>query len=596
MTVSEKKLVTVGEWLVTADPVRTETVLCRTADKSLINQYFSRHRVAALSAEAVEQFQRIARQAIAYSHPTLLDGNAKLDNPIVQRARNRFSAGIEILGRVAVRLGTQDCAELWRLAMELYRSRAVTHGIGESGPLSQLLKSLILTTPGETLAEKLPEIMALPIPGSKAFPVIHREAWPELATQVKERLPTLTSGERPAAWAPTISMLLDAAEERDEFIRGRALARLSVLNSCNYMNASENRRLAKIYWSKIDEATNLPDVSTLWNFSSLSMPETKKGQAATLFRKYATTSQLPDLSPGAVNQNALLIDWLNAAHDESDEEAKDGRGRLRFGHSEVLTMLDRIASWWERSGKAELAKRREQPSEYHVLAEGELIDRLEYVLDVLRVIVGPKITPRSDVARRVLVLIRDMSTEEVPISSLAPILSRLSGDQDAILNVKRDLASGERERNLSAIRGITNWFLYAASQRSSSRERRVVGAPQELLYELCQIIAWRRQPGLLSALDGMGKIIAKVPETIGEKCKQALLIGLDYLRVEAAYRITDKGGHSIAYEDVPMCRVKAAKVAGLLRRLYDKPQSILESWVQAAQSDPLPEVRHAVCT
>ena len=86
VTLSEKPLKTIAEWFIIHDPVRTQSLLCRLLDEGLIDTYFSRHRVASLSADVVENFVKVAQRAVEQALPDSISRRDGGNSAFVDRA------------------------------------------------------------------------------------------------------------------------------------------------------------------------------------------------------------------------------------------------------------------------------------------------------------------------------------------------------------------------------------------------------------------------------------------------------------------------------------------------------------------------------
>ena len=69
---------------------------------------------------------------------------------------------------------------------------------------------------------------------------------------------------------------------------------------------------------------------------------------------------------------------------------------------------------------------------------------------------------------------------------------------------------------------------------------------------------------------------------------------LEFLLTETEYKLSGSDDARIPYDEVPEFRVRAAKIARLLRESPKDCPPIIERWIEAAHNDPLPEVRQVV--
>jgi len=56
LTDSKKHLKDAVKWFLKRDPVRVQSILCRTFDSEVLNQYFTRHHVASLLQSEIDDW------------------------------------------------------------------------------------------------------------------------------------------------------------------------------------------------------------------------------------------------------------------------------------------------------------------------------------------------------------------------------------------------------------------------------------------------------------------------------------------------------------------------------------------------------------
>src|SRR5262249_39425110 len=108
------------------------------------------------------------------------------------------------------------------------------------------------------------------------------------------------------------------------------------------------------------------------------------------------------------------------------------------------------------------------------------------------------------------------------------------------------------------------------------------------------IVANRRQPGLLATLVFTITILEHFPQRANRRFIESLTVGLDSLLVETQYRANDEPVGQVPYEDAPTYRMFAARLANLLAGVRGGRSEVVDRWIEAARTDPLPEVRQAV--
>jgi len=588
---SGKTLRDVAGWFIRYDPVRTQTLICRLADKELIEQYFKRHRVAWLSPQAIIEFHTIAYRAVLAAHPKSFAIGARGEDALASRADRILYAGIEILARLTVRLGFEQLQPLWTLAVNLYHSPVLRQSPNLDRPLGNLFRSLILSCPRQDLEQRFRELMALPIPGSTSFSVAFPDSWPEVVGALTQRLSYLPPRSQTDEWVGITNSLLVAAGEAEPAVRGRAILRLWILHEYNYLTSSETERLGQVYWQKVNENSQLPDVRGLPRWICLVLPEPQPGLSVERFRQFAIVSNLPPAEGGIVDASGLLTDLLHATKIPGRElSRRSPRRYVDWTASEAEALVDRMSEWWHAAGRAQVALVR-SPLPHDLFGDSAFDERMTAVLDVLRYIVIPRLPSVSPAADKVLNLVADMEQYGTAVEAVLPALLLLRQDPEAAPRLRRGLASADRARYVSALRGLIHWLEYQPPLGGQGEALALPPPPQDLLHELGGIIAGRRQPDLIYALDAAGAILKQSNDTIDEQFRQSLVIGLEYLFSETAYRSAEDPGERIPYDEVPIYRAKSAHIATLLHSKFHETAASIQKWIETAKSDPLPEVR-----
>jgi hypothetical protein len=209
VSLSANTLATVARWYAELDPVRTQTLLCRLHSRQLIKDCLTRERVAALPIDVVNELLGIGRAAIDHAESRAMTPEDSPENrDIVNLARGRLEAGIELLARLAIRLPSADASQLLTRALHLYRSTVVGASPSLQKDLGLLFTSLLGSMSVEDISNRLSELMALPIPGSSDFPVRFPGFWPDVMFLLPEKVLSELQGRASAGWMQRIRAYL----------------------------------------------------------------------------------------------------------------------------------------------------------------------------------------------------------------------------------------------------------------------------------------------------------------------------------------------------------------------------------------------------
>jgi hypothetical protein len=144
--------------------------------------------------------------------------------------------------------------------------------------------------------------------------------------------------------------------------------------------------------------------------------------------------------------------------------------------------------------------------------------------------------------------------------------------------------------------GLYRWLVYSAKAGLASPSN-------DLIAELFNKVAFRRQPALISAISQSSQLLNELPELVTNKFVLQLRVGLEYLLTETELPSEEERARStftqttIKIEDRPAYRTQSAILS---RSLFNCLESggeeipeILIKWREMAASDSLPEVRQA---
>jgi hypothetical protein len=581
----------IGLWLARYDPQRAQSIACRLLDAKLIGEYLSRHRVASLSQDDVAEFARISENAIRVALPWAnMALGPTTEDAAIARAHDRVLCGIEILTRITVRLPAERLPTTWQLSVALYSSAAVRQSIDLPRSLGGLFKSLLLTFSRTDLESKLFELMSLPIPGSAGMPAALPESWPDLWMPLLEEIPRLPDPSRGDDWRALAHRLLADARDQRPRVRGTALVRLGILYDQGYLNHQETTELASAYWERVDATTGLPDVNELRRSACLWMPERQPGESVRAFRKYVLGARLPPVANAFPADESLLRDVLAAS-------VKAGFGadarRVKWSPADAEQLLQIIRNWWSESGRASVVQAK-SASWAGEMFRGALADRISLILEVLKTVVIPTTGPGTEGASEISALVGELAAHGLVVLPVLPSVLLIEPSDSIVDTFAAALASRESESYAAALVALVYWATELPSAPRSNDTLSPMLVPTEILHQLGDNVAARIEPRLVLALNSVAVIIERRPDLVDDVFKRAIHIALAHLLREAGYRATEDPFERIAYDDVPNVRRMAARVAWQLASKLNDGSPIVSSWIDAAKSDPLPEIRRDV--
>ena len=607
VVISEESLVNAVAWFTRFDQVRCRSLLCRLASEKASEEYLNRHRVAALSEEAIDDLFAVGRKALTACQTRIPLAADAEKIAVANRAIRQLAAAVDILARVCIRRPDR-LLDLLKEAMSLYRADVFRATLNLREPLENLFESLILAMKQEDLNASVIDIVSLPIPGSTEFPVNIPDRWPDLERALRKREWTVPEKPSGLEWRRVVGSILKAAESENALVRGHAVIRLALFAERGWLSQGSKKRMATVLWAQREPGTQLPFVYGLQKWSFLLLPEPSDGLAAQLFQKYLRESDLirfGQKSIGAdgkeqwqytfyVNANGFLIDWLSLDKGMNPEGRCEERMDLQWDESDYSNLFLKMATWWNDEGKKLAGQQSTNPffdSSFRDAAR----TRLRYILEVIRRILAPNVAPETELASRMVNFVEELRQSHIPVERALPSLLQYRPEltDDAVSRIRRALASSDDETYHSGLDGLIFWLRRPKRYKGRDHQSYVPEPPQEILADLGFIVSGRRQPGLDLALSAVIAVMRDLPDTVTEDFVRSVSIGLEYLHGETAYRLDDIANENIPYKDVPNYRRMAAIIAGLLSQRGIKTE-IVKEWLTEAKIDPLPEIRRAM--
>jgi hypothetical protein len=596
IAISKENVTRVAEWLMEQDAVRSQSLTLRLHADRLLDRYFSRHRVAALRPEAVTLFKGVARRGIEYALPGAPRAfPAESDQAL--RASHRLECALELLSRMSIREPESGLDELWELAGRLYKEPVARRGIVLGSHLRDLFTNLSKASPRARLTERLPLLFRLPIGGEAEFPVAHPESWPDPAAIAARCFSGQAWDRPPRGWGDLKSRLFALARGEGAVPRRTAFFRLMHLGNLGGLTHAERVRLAGIFWAGAGEPPSLP--ADVWGPAApalaLMLPDPRGTDALERVRQHILASEPGEAHRGVVWPERYFDLVLDATERlGGPEESPPHRRYIPWSAADATRLLETVRTWWDSRGRVMAAETGAR--DWRRACNGTTLRQVLLRLwDVVRLVIIPRMARRRAAITAITDLVEEVRAASLPVGAVLPALLalRTHGVQEVASGLRRELANPEPGFFLSALRGIVYWVNYSVGGRGG-RARTVAVIPGDLLREVSTAVAVRRTDALELSLDCSYNVIRRLPGRADRLFVRNLLIGLDYLIAETAYREKAAADDRYPYEELPRIRWLAARLATCLSCLgYDR-EPVIRRWMEAAAADPLPEIRHLI--
>lgn len=520
-----------------------------------INRYIGRISIARLSEAVVQALCETAKAGVAYWRKRIRrSGQDRFDGFAVERLR----LFIEVLARLAIRQDSVSARASFALAMDIAADPDLSH-FWLFEPIGHLAANAVGAIPPSERCEIVLDALRFPLASEKrADRSVGR---PEPTAWLKSTVPIRPTND--PAWAARVNQLLNAMGD-DQPSRAEAAIRLTYLADHNALTPTESEAYGRALWAVTDgQEPPLPAGTDLLAHMFVVLPvppgiDAEANVRARLFGGAGPTfgeDLLLSITAAALRRDCPLFP-------ERDQ---------------ALRMFDSLTSW--RAPKVD------RMSFASVLSSPDVDRKKQFVGRVLATAVAPALAPEDRTQERLAALLSLIDEGHVGAALGAlPYFARLSGEDignaPVIQLIRRGLISTRSDEVAGAAGAIDRWIML-------SREGTASTIPRELVDQVLLAVETRKgDPHLL--LWCAGRLLEA--GCTGTADQQRLASALGDLLFETDYRrVLPESAQAIT---LSLVRVQCVRLA---TRLRDKGEigPEINNWIEAAQSDPLPEVRFA---
>lgn len=586
-TSSSKLLLNAAGWFLKHEPLRVPSILCRTLDDGLLNQYFTRYRVATLEQPEIDEWLARCRRILNAAIPTMLRVEKYHTDPISNRAHSQLVFSLKVMARIALRLPLEQLIEIFSETLRFWGSEPARRSHQFSESLSKLLTDLARQMPSNERAKAVLELVTLPVAGSSGRFVLDEVCYDIAAYLPTERglITRHSSAERLKTLLQSLLSLSKTASE-ESGTRGRVLRRLYWLYDNGLLTKSEEKAFGKALWSNVKGDSEVPTVRGLNRIACLWCPEPQLGKAAAQLKAFVLKSPVPSFRGGVeMDDNRLTTMWAATA-EYPGQKTKSGCGRVEWTPSELAQIHKSVFEWWNDEGKNEFGK---NSHPFH----HDLVDaRLNNILNTLVRVLIPKTAPKSPEAAQIIEIIAGLEELNCHAEAVLPALLRLVPERESefVERLSQALVSNDEKRIRSSLDGIFFWIREHIAARRMQSYYRLPKPPVRLLNELAIIAAHRRQPGLDQVLGAIRWIVKEFPTMLTPEFIARTTTALGCLRQETTFG-SCVATTSFSLDELPTYRLYAARIAVQLHNHPEGRSNVTEDWLNDIQSDPLPDVR-----
>lgn len=553
-------------------------LVLRSADPSLLSEFLSRKRIAALSAEQVSFLADAARlaiqQALRHLGPPRRQGQAE-DGWWA----SRFQAACAVLGRVAVRLGDNQLLDLLKVTISLPSDRRIRGRVTGAGELADLIRRCCESLSLSAIAELLPTILRTPVLGSDLLP---RDSCKTLGGWYD---PVQSIGDHPEGCYRRLNLDLDAqvaALVRDVRDQGgewrkNSVSRMAWLGSEGLLSESDQETFVEALFAQTDTFGFPADTgrpSTL----ILNLPRFPKTSEKRLFKSML------------IDHPDQPVDWhvLKRTVNRFPTSRRFPVRSVSWSPGDLDVILDRAGRWWQDSKPALVAPRSKTAMSriFGGWSGGGNYSAYTSWLDTLEEVVLLASNATRNHLEIALTLIREAEQAGLTTARVASSLCFrcLLEQATAEARIRRALGSRDERDVAQGCDGIIRWCGHV-------RENRRLAVPVALLTMLSVMIETRRHEKLSLLLRTATAIIEAIePRQIPTDFMECIIGGLRLMLIETPY---DFSQSPFTTETRIRLRADSAELARVAveRGLESE---VFREWLEAARRDMFPEVRREV--
>ena len=438
--------------------------------------------------------------------------------PVSQSRQQRFNdfasslIGVmpEILSRLCSRASDESKHRMLDYLIDLHRSRGriITWGVGN------LTRRLLTSLSVKQHVEVIPRLLKIATP-TELSPLDEKEFVNPFSYLGIDRR---WLAELPPIPSHVIQALICDAASTTTLPREWALTTLRTLYDLDLLELEQQDAMATALWNQLDEF-GLPERTGFLRFVFLRLPYPPGTDPLSAFREYVRTSRFfdPESTSVTIREEPQLC-----------REIVGGSQYIDWSNGEVFDIINRLSDWWE-ADKGNLLKGDENTvfslaSEYRY--------RFGYLIRAVGAIVAPPFVAENgtSVIAQLNHLAEDIVSLGMPALELRVSMLHLFPEwRDMTLGAINEAMSSSKKRTvIDALRALSLVSLRMSSDPSAQQREDLVA----LLRVTGEVVYWRRDIALASAMNTIVDVVDRQPWTLVEDTEKLVLSGLRHLASE----------------------------------------------------------------
>lgn len=544
-----------------------------------LDEAFPRHVVLELRQESVETLSDRCERFLR----SLLDGR-EVQFDIMDSFLKRATEGaIDLLSRLTLRSDVALRRRCLEVAVLLYEAEFIRSHWPMHAPLGKLFERLFLSMSLDELAEALPTLVAMTIPGAGGTQEVWDQNWNEPCKDYLD-IPrgNRLMGHR-ATLAPRVRELIAIAGNANGLPRSIAVCRLEALREAGGLDETALQAYADAVWNNPHDGEGIPDVQGFLLSFGLHHPTEK---AREKFTAWALRAPLPPLF---VNETVAghVVEHSQAHWDQRHISSlekgtlfptttEEYRQRLvDWSPPEAFALLENIVRWLD-DARNKLALRKQG-----------FMDRELSVIAAAGQFVASVIVPRAELSLSMAHLdAMDRALADMKILTLREHPTWLIVDpaQPVADGIRIGLTSLDEATVQRTAPLVFEWLVYSAVHR-------IPEPPEDILDHLVSLATGGPNRSKLSALSVLFDVTFHYPDALNPLRRHRLeLICRSVFRTDPA----DASAGCVPRMDYEGdYRAAVAKIGALLAIRDGTTSEPLRKCLELASLDVYPEVRRA---
>jgi hypothetical protein len=527
---------------------------------TLFERHFSRIAVALIPSQTCYDLMECINRELLYWRQKIdagRHGNFK-----------RIRLLIELLSRLVVRQSPGKARATLNMVIEMSKAQWIDH-VWLNEPVNNLIRGCIEALPPVGQEDVILPLLSFPLSKNELrFPTNFPEPFDHLWKVEIKRNPN------DIRWDSAITNLIQSATPQSA-CRPASIIRLTKLFISGALNEKETAKFSSLLWEERDQQSELPDRTSLLTYMFGVLP------APICIDQYSLVNH--SLFDVDINQTMSPPVPLGSLEIDKKVNLLRGmfssvKGPVKPSSIQTINLFDAIILWRPPSNT------NIDPFEASFLYElhGHAGRNLG---DILRFVVVPSLQPSERTADRARALLNFINN--VPKSTAIGALSYFMGDDDAInrkivQTVSQAVVGRSEEEVTSAATAVQDWAMDSACANGQP-------LPPQLIERIISAVESRRETGLLPLLQCSHKLVRFSAVSSNQQLRLVATL-IDMFEEYEYDKIDQESNRAIT---ASLVRAECVRIAALLNASGEKDVN-LSKWVEAAEHDPLPEVRFAL--